>query len=112
MLYWRIGKTLAEKVIEEGGEPKTVERLSKDLCATLPEISGFSVRNLHYMRKFYESYTDGNCATAVAQIPWGVCPSLIAWHPLAISLPHDNISFGRLAIKPGLIKRVQRQSLA
>jgi|GEM_PF-3152922 len=26
---------------------------------------------LHHLRKFAESYPDSNCATAVAQIPWG-----------------------------------------
>lgn len=71
MLYWRIGKTLSKKVTEEGWGAKTVERLSKDLCTTLPDISGFSFRNLKYMRQFAEMYTDSNWAAAVAQIPWG-----------------------------------------
>jgi predicted nuclease of restriction endonuclease-like (RecB) superfamily len=71
MLYWRIGKTLAGKVIEEGWGARTIDRLAKDLKEALSWMTGFSVRNLHYMRKFYESYTDGNFAAAVAQIPWG-----------------------------------------
>ena len=71
MLYWRIGKILSEKVTEESWGAKTVERLSKDLCTGLPDISGFSFRNLKYMRQFAEMYADSNWAAVVAQIPWG-----------------------------------------
>ncbi|MBF8262797.1 MAG: hypothetical protein HW387_462 [Parachlamydiales bacterium] len=48
-----------------------MERLARDLKIEFPDITGFSLRNLHYMRKFAESYPDINYATAVAQIPWG-----------------------------------------
>lgn len=34
-------------------------------------VSGFSVRNLQYMRKFAVSYIEDNSAAAAAQIPWG-----------------------------------------
>ena len=34
-------------------------------------MAGFSLRNLHYMRRLAETYTHLNCATAVAQLPWG-----------------------------------------
>lgn len=71
MLYWRIGKMLAEKIDKEGWGAKTIERIAKDLVSAFPDISGFSVRNLQYMKKFAGSYKDVNCATAVAQIPWG-----------------------------------------
>ena len=48
-----------------------MERLSRDLKDDFPDISGFSVRNLQYMREFAESYPDANYAAAAAQIPWG-----------------------------------------
>lgn len=71
MLYWRIGKMLSEKTSKDGWGAKTLENLSKDIVDAFPDISGFSVRNLQYMRKFFDSYQEPNCATAVAQIPWG-----------------------------------------
>lgn len=71
MLYWRIGKTLAAQVNEGGWGAKIIERLSKDLRDSFSGMTGFSLRNLQYMRKFSETYLDINCATAVAQIPWG-----------------------------------------
>ena len=36
-----------------------------------PNLSGFSARNMIYMRKFAETYPDPNCAAAAAQLPWG-----------------------------------------
>jgi len=35
-----------------------------------PDISGFSLRNLKYMRQFAERLPDANWAAAAAQIPW------------------------------------------
>lgn len=71
MLYWRTGKMILERIAEEGWGSKTIENLSRDIVSSFPDISGFSVRNLKYMRQFAESYPDENWATAVAQIPWG-----------------------------------------
>ncbi len=71
LLYWRIGKTISEKMNVEGWGTKVVERLACDLRKTLPGIAGFSLRNLRYMRTFAETYDIENVATAVAKIPWG-----------------------------------------
>jgi predicted nuclease of restriction endonuclease-like (RecB) superfamily len=71
MLYWRIGKMLSEKITNEKWGTKPIERLAKDLQSSFPDISGFSVRNLQYMRKLAESYQEANYAAAAAQIPWG-----------------------------------------
>lgn len=62
---------ISEKVFKNGWGAKTIERLAHDLNVDLPELSGFSYRNLKYMRQFAEIYCDPNWATAVAQIPWG-----------------------------------------
>lgn len=71
MLYWRTGKILSEKIIERGWGAKIIKRLESDLKKAFPNISGFSNRNLHYMRKFAERFSDLNCAAVAAQIPWG-----------------------------------------
>lgn len=71
MFYWRTGKVLSEQVKEEGRGASTMERLARDLKREFPDITGFSFRNLHYMRKFAASYPDPNSAAAAAQIPWG-----------------------------------------
>lgn len=70
-LYWRIGKGLSEKVLDEGWGAKTLERFSKDISSSFPDVSGFSNRNLYFMRQFAEEYPNGIYETAVSQIPWG-----------------------------------------
>jgi predicted nuclease of restriction endonuclease-like (RecB) superfamily len=70
LLYWRIGKELAERTNREGWGSKTISSFAKDLSCAFPNLSGFSARNMAYMRKFAETYPDINCAAA-AQIPWG-----------------------------------------
>ncbi|MBU2638305.1 MAG: hypothetical protein KJ955_05000 [Nanoarchaeota archaeon] len=51
--YWNIGEELS-KTSEYG--KAVVERLSRDLRQRFPGIKGYSVANLWYMKKFYESY--------------------------------------------------------
>jgi predicted nuclease of restriction endonuclease-like (RecB) superfamily len=71
LLYWRIGKSLSEKTQSEGWGAKVVEELARDIRSAFPDVAGFSLRNLQYMRTFAEAYPDANCAAAAAQIPWG-----------------------------------------
>lgn len=71
LLYWRTGRTISEEITLEGWGAKTIDKLALDLGRSFPGVAGFSLRNLKYMRRFYETYPDHNCATAVAQIPWG-----------------------------------------
>jgi predicted nuclease of restriction endonuclease-like (RecB) superfamily len=71
LLYWKIGKGLSEKSkAAEWGE-KVIEKLANDLGKAFPGLTGFSFRNLKYMKKFAESYHNANWAAAAAQIPWG-----------------------------------------
>lgn len=71
LLYWRIGKHLSEKSQQSNWGAKVIEKLALDLKLLFPGLAGFSPRNLIYMRKFAETYTDINCAMAIAQLPWG-----------------------------------------
>ena len=71
LLYWRTGKMLAEKVTKEGWGAKTLERLARDTKKEFPDISGFSTRNLLYMKQLAERFPEDNYAAAAAQIPWG-----------------------------------------
>ena len=71
LLYWRIGRNLSEKIETEGWGTKAVETIAHDLGNSFPGISGFSLRNLRYMRKFSETYSNENTAKTIANIPWG-----------------------------------------
>lgn len=49
-LYWNIGRAILKKQEEEGWGAKVIDRMAKDLKDAFPEMSGFSPRNIKYMR--------------------------------------------------------------
>ena len=70
-LYWNIGKAILQKQEEEGWGAKVIDRIAKDLKDAFPDMSGFSPRNIKYMRKFAECWSDFEIVQqVVAQIPW------------------------------------------
>ena len=91
MLYWDIGKTINQLQNEQGWGAAVVARLANDIKNELPEVKGFSERNLLFMVQFYKEYDTENLIVkqvvsqlentdnaksefmkqAVSQIPWG-----------------------------------------
>lgn len=72
LLYWKIGREILTRQQQEGWGTKVIDRLARDLKREFPEMSGFSSRNLKYMRSFAEAYPDEPIVLRViAQIPWG-----------------------------------------
>ncbi|MDX2050627.1 MAG: PDDEXK nuclease domain-containing protein [Rickettsiaceae bacterium] len=72
LLYHHIGTQILEAQNKAGWGAKVIDQLSKDLASEFPEMKGFSVRNLKYMRKFAAEYPDsGFVQQLVAQLPWG-----------------------------------------
>lgn len=77
-LYWNIGRSILKKQEEEGWGAKIIDRMARDLKDAFPEMSGFSPRNIKYMRKFAESWPDFEIVQrVVAQIPWRTNISLM-----------------------------------
>ena len=71
ILYWDIGRAILERQQTEGWGAKVIDRLSHDLKAAFPDMTGFSPRNLKYMRKFAESWPQPAIVQEVlAQITW------------------------------------------
>lgn len=71
LLYWQIGREVLHRQQQEGWGTKVIERLAIDLKREFPDMAGFSVRNLKYMRTFAEAYPDEEIVQRVAaQIPW------------------------------------------
>jgi predicted nuclease of restriction endonuclease-like (RecB) superfamily len=70
-LYWSIGHEILSRQQQEGWGTKVIARLSADLGREFPEMSGFSARNLKYMRSFAEAYPEKTIVQDVmAQLPW------------------------------------------
>jgi predicted nuclease of restriction endonuclease-like (RecB) superfamily len=59
-LYWHIGNDILKRQESEGWGTKVIDRLSADLKEEISEMSGFSPRNLKYMRKFAENWPDSS----------------------------------------------------
>ncbi len=72
-MYWDIGRMIYERQQDEGWGAGVIPRLAKDIQNQLPELKGFSEKNIKFMVRFYKEYKT-NAAIGkqpVSQIPWG-----------------------------------------
>lgn len=79
-LYWSIGEDIVVKQSEVKWGSRFFEQLSKDLKETFPNINGFSVTNIKYMKRMYLFYTQQDTIRqqvvdelneTIFSIPWG-----------------------------------------
>jgi predicted nuclease of restriction endonuclease-like (RecB) superfamily len=71
-LYWDIGRLIVERQQGDSWGKSIVEALAKDLQVEFPGMSGFSGRNIWWMRQFYEAYsTNEKLKQLVSEIGWG-----------------------------------------
>jgi len=71
-LYYKIGKQIVQKQKNSNWGEDLIGQIEMDLKTAFPDLSGFSRRNLNYMRKFYNFFgSDEKVQQLVAQIPWG-----------------------------------------
>ncbi|HBY20078.1 MAG: hypothetical protein A2Y24_07490 [Clostridiales bacterium GWE2_32_10] len=102
ILYYNIGKMILSNI--EWGN-KFIDKLAKDLKSDFPGVKGFSVRNLKYMRKFAEEYTDFEFVQqVVAQIPWG--------HNIILMDKVENIEYRKWYIHKAIENGWSRNILA
>ncbi len=72
LLYWHVGREILRVQQAEGWGAKVVERLAADLAHEFPEMTGWSYRNLLFMREFAGAYeNDEIVKQLVSQLPWG-----------------------------------------
>jgi predicted nuclease of restriction endonuclease-like (RecB) superfamily len=57
LLYWQMGNYILDNQNQQGWGAKVIELLSSDLKKEFPQLKGFSVRNLKYMRIFAKVYS-------------------------------------------------------
>lgn len=57
LMYWDIGRMIHERQQKEGWGAGIIPRLAKDIRNELPEIKGFSERNIKRMLRFYREYS-------------------------------------------------------
>ncbi|WP_395460283.1 YhcG family protein [Wolbachia endosymbiont (group B) of Myelois circumvoluta] len=72
VLYHYIGTEILRRQKEHGWGAKIIDQLSRDLRDAFPDMKGFSIQNLKYMRRFAEEYSENEIGQqAVDQLPWG-----------------------------------------
>jgi len=103
ILYWEIGETILKRQQTEGWGSKVIANLSKDLTSTFPNMTGFSERNLKYMRKFAQTYPDFTIVQEVlAQITW--------YHNIALldklSIVDERIWYAKQTIEHGWSRNI------
>jgi predicted nuclease of restriction endonuclease-like (RecB) superfamily len=83
LVYWHIGRHIGEQEdaapVKRGrNAPKIVGRLSVDLRAAYPQMTGFSTRNLRYMRDLARAWDEEQMLQrGVARLPWGHIVTLL-----------------------------------
>ena len=100
-MYWHIGKIIGDN--SKWGN-KFIDSLSIDLKLEFTKVTGFSVRNLKYMKKIAEEYPDFEFVQqVVAQIPWG--------HNIILMDKVKNIEERKWYIKQSIINGWSRSLL-
>lgn len=56
LMYWDIGRMIHERRQQEGWGAKIIPKLAQDIRNELPEVKGFSERNIGYMIRFAREY--------------------------------------------------------
>ncbi len=84
LLYWDIGRGIVEKQKTLGWGDSVVEMVAADLRRAFPQMTGFSPRNVWYMRRFFEVYGTGDfLQQAVAELKRSQKSSAIWLQPVA-----------------------------
>lgn len=89
-LYWDIGRIIEERQKREGWGSAVIPRLARELHNELPELKGFSERNIGRMIAFYREYSE---PTAILPQPAaklsapGNLPQPAAKSPAAPAMP-------------------------
>jgi len=76
-LYWEIGRMISERQDTEGWGAKVIDRLAADLKNELPEVKGFSARNLNRMKAFYTEYPFMPETVTSAQLPENIGEAIL-----------------------------------
>lgn len=70
LLYWTIGREILIRQQQLGWGAKVVQQLATDLQKAFPEMKGFSLRNLKYMRAFAEAIPmSKSCSSLLHKFP-------------------------------------------
>lgn len=58
LMYWELGESIVKKQSETSWGDRLIVQLSRDLMAEFPEMKGFSLSNLKFIRQWYSFYSE------------------------------------------------------
>jgi len=103
LLYWYIGKEILARQREQGWGSKVLERLSQDLKREFPDMKGFSLSNLKYMRAFADAWTNIQISQrALANLPWRQNVALLE----KLKDPNERLWYAEKAVENGWSRTV------
>ncbi len=86
LMYWDIGRIIQQRQQMEGWGAGIIPRLARDIRNELPEVKGFSERNIGYMIRFFREYGDPPfLQQAVAKLPGSTAKAEDLLQPVANS---------------------------
>jgi hypothetical protein len=104
-LYWQVGQLLHARQAEQGWGAAVIPRLAQDIRNALPEVQGFSERNLKRMLAFHRAYADASefVPQAVAQMPASAAMLYLPWQRIQAPsvLFEDERRAGQPPERPG-----------
>jgi len=104
-LYWQIAQMIVAKQKEASWGDNIIEKISRDLKIEFPDMKGFSVTNIKYMRNWYLYWTNQNRPQVVDEIfkiPWGHNREIIT----KIKEPQEALYYTQKTIENGWSRAV------
>jgi hypothetical protein len=65
--YWELGADIVQKQAQSNWGDGFLNQLSKDLMAEFPDMKGFSLRNLKYIKQWYLFYSGTDITSQIAK---------------------------------------------
>jgi predicted nuclease of restriction endonuclease-like (RecB) superfamily len=103
-MYWDIGKMISERQNTEGWSSGIISKLSLDLKNELPELKGFSERNLGYMLRFANEYS-------ILQQPVAKLESSKNQNNIIVQQPVAQLQNKEFLILPQRVAKLENQQL-
>lgn len=98
LLYWSMGGEISSKIQKNKWGKKIIQKISTDLKKEFPGMSGFSLRNLQYMRSFFEAYEEEIIMqSGIAQLPWSHNVTLLD----KLQITRERIWYAKKSIENG-----------
>lgn len=107
-LYWDIGRIIDEKQQAEGWGTGVLPRLARDLANELPEMKGFSERNLKRMLSFYREYPPAEEAAGIVPQPVAQLDNIAQTPMAAIPWGHNILLIEKVKDKPTRVWYMQQ----